>query len=111
MGASFSSYSGVMVRVSRTSSAELGDFQTPLGLVRAVLRAIEPEAKSAMRVLEPACGEGAFVRGLLEVNRSHPEIKAFELQREHLAAAAPLARREDADVELNEANLFETDLR
>jgi hypothetical protein len=93
------------------SSVELGDFQTPVELVRAVMGAIEREARSAVRVLEPACGEGAFVRGLLELNRRHPEIKAFELQREHLAAAAPLAQREDADVELREANLFETDLR
>ncbi len=45
---------------------ELGDFQTPSALVTQVLQVLGPIGRRWPRVLEPTCGSGQFIQGLLE---------------------------------------------
>lgn len=96
---------------SRTSSPDLGDFQTPSALVSAVLSELAPVLGSAARVLEPSCGRGAFLEGLLDLAGGPREIKAFELQREHFAAARRLVDRSDRTIDLRHADILSVDLR
>ena len=44
---------------------DLGDFQTPTALVARVLATLEPIGTRWTRVLEPTCGQGRFIAGLL----------------------------------------------
>lgn len=99
------------VKGLRPSSPDLGDFQTPPELVRAVLAALQPALGSAMRVLEPSCGTGAFLAGLLDLPDGPREIKALELQQEHFAAARRLADVSDRGIDLRQADIFSVDLR
>lgn len=62
---------------------DLGDFQTPSGLVDAVIRSLGPIGRLWSRVLEPTCGRGNFIAGLLELNPPPQEIYAIELQSEY----------------------------
>lgn len=95
----------------KTSSPDLGDFQTPVELVRAILRTLGPIADSAARVLEPACGRGSFLQGLLELDRPAPEVKAFELQPGYLAEARELTGAgRGGRVELRLGSIFKVDL-
>jgi hypothetical protein len=97
---------------------DLGDFQTPPALVAAVLDALGPIGRRWPRVLEPTCGRGQFLDGLL--GRADPprEIIGIELQEAHAQAArAALATRRQArgsqhgSVTILAANLFDLDLR
>jgi hypothetical protein len=66
---------------------DLGDFQTPPELVDAVLETLGPIGVRWPRVLEPTCGRGNFLAGLLR-NASPPrEIQAIEIQPAHCLAA------------------------
>jgi hypothetical protein len=92
---------------------DLGDFQTPPGLVAAVLRRIGPVGTQWRRVLEPTCGRGHFLAGLLALDPPPREIHGVEVQDRHVRAARALARRAPAGVKvgLTHGNLFEVDLR
>jgi hypothetical protein len=90
---------------------DLGDFQTPPELVAAVLRALGPIGSRWTRVLEPTCGSGAFLRGLLEEANPPREVIGIELQESHraLARSIELAAR-STHVEVLRADLFDLDL-
>lgn len=89
---------------------DLGDFQTPDELVAAVLRSLGPIGERWPRVLEPTCGSGGFIRGLLDSSSPPREIQGFELQSEHLDRARRLAA-DSTKVCLRQANIFQLDLR
>jgi hypothetical protein len=91
---------------------DLGDFQTPPGLVAAVLDRLAPVGSRWPRVLEPTCGRGHFLAGLLALETPPREIHGVELQAEHLAAAQDVARSapESVRVALTEASVFDLDL-
>jgi hypothetical protein len=89
---------------------DLGDFQTPDELVAAVLRSLGPIGERWPRVLEPTCGSGGFIRGLLESSSPPREILGFELQSEHLDRARRLAA-DSTRVYVRQANIFQLDLR
>jgi hypothetical protein len=93
---------------------DLGDFQTPPGLVAAVLETLGPIGTRWPRVLEPTCGCGHFLIGLL-AHRSPPrEIRAFEIQPAHCRAAECLiGHRSDGGthVSIACADLFRIDLK
>jgi hypothetical protein len=92
-------------------SRELGDFQTPPELVSKVLKTLGPVGERWSRVLEPTCGTGNFIRGLLSLDISPSEIKAFELQEAHVRQARKAAHPKGAAlIEIRQANLFEIDL-
>jgi hypothetical protein len=92
---------------------DLGDFQTPKELVAAVLRAVSPGPIGARwtRVLEPTCGSGSFLRGLLDEAVPPAELIGIEIQ----AAHAEAARSTHADgrttrVQIIRSSIFEMDL-
>jgi len=93
-------------------SRELGDFQTPPELVAEVLKVLGPVGELWPRVLEPTCGTGNFIRGLLALPSPPREIKGLELQDAHVRDSEKAARKKGSIlVEIRKANLFEIDLR
>ncbi len=91
---------------------DLGDFQTPPALVAAVLDALGPIGSRWPRVLEPTCGRGGFLAGLIEQADPPREIRGFEIQSAHFRAARKVADASaSVHVEVRKANLFDLDLR
>jgi len=91
---------------------DLGDYQTPPGLVAAVLDRLGPVGRRWPRVLEPTCGRGHFLAGLLALDPPPREVQGVELQPGHLDAAREMALRSAGPVRvgLTGANLFDLDL-
>ena len=90
---------------------DLGDFQTPPGLVAQVLDALGPIGGRYARVLEPTCGRGHFVAGLLARADRPGEIRGFEIQGEHADAARAVAAAEsEIPVVIEKADVFGVDL-
>lgn len=92
---------------------DLGDFQTPPALVATVLGRLGPVGSRWARVLEPTCGRGHFIAGLLALDPPLREILGIEVQPGHLAVANEVAGRapESVRVRLIEGNLFDLDLK
>ncbi len=90
---------------------DLGDFQTPPGLVSLVLDALGPIGGRFSRALEPTCGRGHFIAGLLDRPDPPREVRGFEVQPEHAEAARALAdRAASTRVVVEVADLFRVDL-
>lgn len=70
---------------------ELGDFQTPLPLVKLVLNCLSRPGRQWTRAIEPTCGYGNFIKGMLELPMPPREIQAFELQQGYLQEVEKLA--------------------
>lgn len=93
-------------------SRDLGDFQTPPALVAGVLKCLGPIGKKWTRVLEPTCGHGNFIRGLLDSSTPPAEIQAIELQDSHLQIARGISQDSVTNrVAVKQANVFDLDLR
>ena len=92
---------------------DMGDFQTPPGLVTAVLDRLGRDGERWPRVLEPTCGRGRFLAGLLALDPPPSEILGVEIQPGHLEAARAVADSAPASVRvaLTEASLFGLDLK
>jgi hypothetical protein len=93
---------------------DLGDFQTPPELVAEVLDALGPLGERWPRVLEPTCGQGRFIEGLLALPAPPREIQAIEIQEDHCRAARSLARHDaarDVCIEVTHSDLFALDLK
>ena len=91
---------------------EFGDFQTPPLLVDAVLRCLSTLGKEWTRVIEPTCGRGNFIEGLLRQARSPYEIQGIEVQDVHYTLASGIARQSSkANVVIRRANLFDLNLQ
>jgi hypothetical protein len=75
-----------------TPSRDFGDFQTPPDLVQQILQILGPVGRIWPRVLEPTCGTGNFIAGLLSLAHPPREIRAFELQEAHVREAERVAR-------------------
>ncbi|HET9921828.1 MAG TPA: hypothetical protein VFQ30_18445 [Ktedonobacteraceae bacterium] len=92
-------------------SKELGDFQTPPSLVMAVLTSLSTGGKRWSRVLEPTCGRGNFIDGLLKLPEPPREIQAFEIQEVHLQVARRIAEQaQSTRVVVRQANIFDLKL-
>jgi len=92
---------------------DLGDFQTPSELVTAVLETLGPIGLRWPRVLEPTCGRGNFVGGLLAQTAPPREIQAIEIQQDHCQAARALSlegRLPGVRVRITHRDLFDLDL-
>lgn len=89
---------------------ELGDFQTPPSLVNAVLACLYQTGKVWTRVVEPTCGQGNFIEGLLQLANPPSEIQAIELQDMYVKSAQKIAEQSPTCVVIKEANLFDLDL-
>jgi hypothetical protein len=92
---------------------DLGDFQTPPELVAEVLDALGPIGARWPRVLEPTCGRGHFVSGLLASSAPPREIQAVEIQAAHYQAACAIATADftnGVQVRITQADLFDMHL-
>jgi hypothetical protein len=93
---------------------DLGDFQTPPDLVAAILECLGPIGLRWPRVLEPTCGRGHFIGGLLSQRMPPREIQAIEIQKDHCQAARALFHEDGGAgvrVEIIHRDLFELDLK
>ncbi|MCI0484988.1 MAG: class I SAM-dependent methyltransferase, partial [Blastocatellia bacterium] len=91
---------------------DLGDFQTPASLVTQVLDCLGPVGERWPNVLEPTCGSGSFIRGLIESRSPPREIQGFEIQDLHLARASRIAESSKlTKVSVQKANIFNLDLK
>jgi|SRR5579875_1743163 len=61
-------------------SKDFGDFQTPPALVHAILTLLQQQRWKWTRVLEPTCGQGNFIAGLLNQPSPPHEIHGIEIQ-------------------------------
>ena len=93
-------------------NGDLGDFQTPPALVSAVLSRLGATGSRWPRVLEPTCGKGNFLAGLLALDPPPREVIGIEAQAGHLADAKAVARGapEPVRVVLTGANVFDADM-
>jgi methyltransferase family protein len=90
---------------------EMGDFQTPVGLVGEVLACLGPVGERWSRVIEPTCGAGRFISGLISSASPPEEIQGIELQPAHIKKARALARsHKQTRVVIQQANIFDIDL-
>ena len=91
---------------------DLGDFQTPPALVAAILARLTRGGACWSRVLEPTCGRGNFVVGLLALDQAPREILGIEVQPSHLAEARAIVANAPGSVRvsLTAGNLFDCDL-
>lgn len=93
-------------------SKEFGDFQTPPALVADVLQSLAVDKNLWSRVLEPTCGYGNFISGLLALAVPPREIQAIEFNEAHfkkvkeIAAQSLLTR-----VVIKRARLFDLNLQ
>jgi hypothetical protein len=99
-----------LTRASRRK--DYGDFQTPPSLVAEILNALERVGGHYSRVLEPTCGRGHFIAGLLDRAEPPLEILGLEIQPEHAEAARSLESRSvSTRLAVEAADLFQVDLR
>nr|HET6902257.1 hypothetical protein [Ktedonobacteraceae bacterium] len=90
---------------------DFGDFQTPSTLVMAVLERLYASGKTWSRVLEPTCGRGNFVEGLLKLATPPCEIQALEIQEQHLLNVRRLAGYSlSTQIVVRQANIFDLDI-
>jgi hypothetical protein len=91
---------------------DLGDYQTPPALVSAVLARLWADGGPWRRVLEPTCGRGHFLDGLLALDPAPAELVGVEVQPGHLEAAKRVAQKSGSarHVSLTCADLFSLDL-
>ena len=91
---------------------EFGDFQTPLLLVDAVLKCLRSSGKEWSRVIEPTCGRGNFIEGLLKLAQPPGEIQGIEIQVAHANLACKVAKQSvKTRVVIQRANLFDLHLQ
>src|SRR3954471_17484283 len=97
-----------------TDLRDLGDYQTPPALVAAVLDALGPIGSRWPRVLEPSCGRGHFLAGLLGRHEPPREMIGIEIQEDHAEAARGVVRARSEGsptAAIVRASLFDLDLR
>lgn len=93
---------------------DLGDFQTPIDLVRLVLRSLRRDSGAGawVRALEPTCGAGSFIDGLLELDSPPGEVIGIELQARYLPALQALQDRSGGShLLVRQQSIFDIDLR
>ena len=92
-------------------SKDLGDFQTPPALVKAILNWLQNRGKNWTRVLEPTCGQGNFIAGVVEVATPPLEVQGIEIQPLYIEKANNLFQQATGSrVTITQANLFDLNL-
>lgn len=93
-------------------SKEFGDFQTPPALVADILQCLLVDGNVWTRVLEPTCGSGNFITGLLSLAVPPREIQAFEFQEVHFRKAKEIAEQSlHTHVVVKKSKLFDLNLK
>jgi len=79
--------------------------------VTAVLDCLSSFGKVWTRVIEPTCGCGKFLEGLLKQTKPPCEIQAIEIQDVHLKSVRRIAQEfSENRIVIRQANLFDLDL-
>lgn len=91
---------------------EFGDFQTPLDLVRSVLRVVYRGGSAWTRALEPTCGVGNFIMGLRSLAVPPLEIQGIEVQARHALRTAVETEKSDESsaIRIKQADIFKLNL-
>ncbi|MEC4805488.1 MAG: hypothetical protein SAJ12_17270 [Jaaginema sp. PMC 1079.18] len=90
----------------------LGDFQTPPSLVNSILQCLNISGQTYSRVLEPACGCGNFIKGLLDLEQPPLEIQGIELQSSYIEEAENLKNSCPATkIQIHHQQLFDFNLK
>ena len=93
-------------------SKEFGDFQTPPALVADVLQCLSADKNLWSRALEPTCGYGNFISGLLALAVPPREIQAVEFNETHFRKANKIAEQSLLTrVVVKRARLFDLNLQ
>lgn len=91
---------------------DLGDFQTPFPLIKDITTYLAALDKNWTRALEPTCGQGNFIHGLLASDMHLQEIQGIELQAVYAKQANRLiSTKKPVSVTIKQANIFDIDLR
>ncbi len=90
---------------------EFGDFQTPPELVKAILDCLYSTGNKWERVLEPTCGKGNFISGLIQLEAAPLEIQGIELQGAYVTQAREIApTNSSTKITIRQENIFELNL-
>lgn len=90
---------------------DFGDYQTPLPLVMAVLERLYDSGKTWSRVLEPTCGRGNFIEGLLKLPIPPCEIQGIEVQQQYFPTVRRMAASSSlTKVVVKHANIFDLNI-
>lgn len=94
-----------------TRRAVWGDFQTPVELARQVCRRLSGSGLEPASLVEPTCGEGAFLVAALEAFDSLRCAVGLDVNPQHLVAARKKVAEttHQATARVEEANFFITD--
>jgi len=89
-------------------SREFGDFQTPPSLVQNILERLSSSGETWSRALEPTCGRGNFIEGLLKLPTPPQEIQAIELQDNYIQNARDWVKYSSSTrVTIRQSNIFD----
>ena len=91
---------------------DLGDFQTPLELVELVLEVLNDSGQNWGRVLEPTCGSGNFIEGILRSGYMPDEILGFDIQESYIQECQRLKKLDTNNVvNVRREDFFQLNLR
>jgi hypothetical protein len=90
---------------------DMGDFQTPPALVKVILDWLQTRRKKWTRALEPTCGQGNFIAGLLSLAEPPAEIIGLELQQPYVEKARQLSATPASCVTISQQNIFDLNLQ
>lgn len=90
---------------------EFGDFQTPMGLARAVARQVAASGFAPTTIIEPSCGAGGLLFAATDEFPTFSTALGLEIQPRHVAAAEERrSGRPDADrITIAEGDFFARD--
>lgn len=97
-----------MAALERRTKAEFGDFQTPPELAHKVCSLVSSSwGFSPSSVLEPTCGQGAFVKAALENFPSASVVRGFDINGEYVhEAGQAVSGLSERNVGVQEADFF-----
>jgi hypothetical protein len=91
---------------------EFGDFQTPPALVQDILHYLTANNQIWNRVIEPACGCGNFITGLLNLPHPPREIQGIEIQDSYVKIARKLAENSSTShITITKSIVFDLDFK
>ncbi|HKV90573.1 MAG TPA: SAM-dependent methyltransferase [Thermoplasmata archaeon] len=96
---------------SSLTVAEYGDFPTPIELAQEILGTLGPIGEKWTRVLEPTCGDGAFIHALVEHPQPPKEIFGIEVQGDRFVGGPPQLSTPQTRVTVANADILRADLR
>ncbi len=90
---------------------EFGDFQTPIGLANEVCALISKLGYSPRSILEPTCGQGAFLQAAIEAFPSAEKVVGVDCNSKYAEEARQriLSSTTPTNAEVLEGDFFQTD--